>query len=119
MEDRQGCMNTITINKPHLCTKLPIWAPKYSEKYAKYGEEVVLVHRTKVAYASPVIIIEFTKAKHLLGQRFCIRKDVVMRCDIGSNGAAVDNMYIVPFSKLDTWQTGAEVHALVMGVFDD
>lgn len=107
-------MNTITISKPHLCTKLPIWSPKYN---TESGEYEAWLSVSKIGYASPIIIVEFTKAKHLLGQRFCIRKDVAMRCERGTNGKIP--VYKVPFSKMDTWQTAREVADIANSLYED
>lgn len=92
------------ISKPHLCTKLEIWQPKY---HTESGEWEVWPLRRKIAYASPVIIIQFTKAKHLEGQRFCIRRQDVERCPVGTNGRA--QVYRVPFNKLEPYETPADV----------
>lgn len=104
------------IHKPHLCTKLAVWTPKYSTKYGEYGEPVALLHRGKVDFASPVIIVDFPKAKHLQGQRFCIRKQDAQDHELGSNGKA--EMYIIPMSHFDSWETAAEVRDLAFNLFD-
>lgn len=106
----------MTINKPHLLTHLPIWAPRYSSAYTDTDERVALLAQYKVVQASPVIIVEFTKAKHLAGQRFCIRKEDVLRCPLDSNGKIP--CYAVPMSKFEGWETGAELHALAMAAFE-
>lgn len=106
----------MTINKPHLCTRLPIWAPRYSSVYTDTEERVALLAQYKVAQASPVIIIEFTKAKHLAGQRFCITREVAMRYPLDSNGKIP--CYAVPMSAFEAWDTAAELHDLAMAVFE-
>lgn len=106
----------MTINNPHLLTKLEIWAPRYSDAYVGDGERVVLLAKYKVAQSSPIILIEFTKAKHLLGQRFCVSRDDVLKCQVNNNGKIP--CYAVPMSKLETWQTAAEVHDIAMKVFE-
>ena len=104
------------INKPHLCTKLPIWAPKYSAKYQdEYGERIALLHKNKVIYGSPIIIIEFTRANHLLGQRFAILKRDAQKHKVGSNGTAP--MYEIPMSQLESWESAAEINAIVNGLW--
>ena len=108
-------MGLVTIHKPHLATRLVVWAPKYSAE-AEYGEPVALLHARKVAQASPVIIIEF-KAKHLQGQRFAIRKDAAMRHELGTNGKA--DMYLVPMSHFDAWETAAEARDKAFAAFND
>lgn len=94
----------ILINKPYLVTKLPIWSPKY---HTDSGEWEVWIACKKVAYASPVIIVEFTKAKHLMSQRFAVRRQDVERCERGTNGRI--EVYKVPFDLLEDWQTYEEL----------
>lgn len=104
------------INSPHLCTYIEVWAPLYHTKYRKYGEAVALVHRDKVYRSSAVIIINFTRAKHLSGQRFCILREDAMKHEIGTNGAEPDNMYIIPMSHLDGWQSGREISEIARSI---
>lgn len=104
----------IIINKPHLCTTIPIWAPKY---HTNSGEYEVWISQAKVRYASPVIIIKFTKAKHLLGQRFCVRRQDVERSPTGTNGKI--GVYKVPFDKLEGYDTGQEVRDLVNNLWEE
>jgi hypothetical protein len=106
----------MTINKLHMCTKLDIWAPRYSSKYSDDAEWVALIAQYKVQNASPVIIINFPKAKHLEGQRFCITKQELMRCKLDSNGKIA--CYAVPMSKFEAWETGAEVRDLAFSLFE-
>jgi hypothetical protein len=103
------------INQPHLCTHLPVWAPRYKDKYREYGEYVALVHKRKVDFSSPVIIIEFPKAKHLAGQRFCIRKQDAQRCEVGTNGVAP--MYLIPMSAFEPWESAAEIRDIAESLF--
>lgn len=104
------------INKPHFCTKLDIWAPRYSDAHTNLDERVALLAQYKVAQSSPVIIVNFTKAKHLAGQRFCIKKEDVLRCPVDSNGKIP--CYAVPMSKFESWESGAEVRDLVDTLFE-
>lgn len=94
-------------NKPSLLTKLNIWAPKYSAKYTDIKERVALLAVYKVDHASPWILVEFTKAKHLLGQRYCVKRSEVQACRVESNGSIP--CYAVPMSKLEDWITVSEV----------
>lgn len=103
------------IAKPHFCTKLDIWFPRYSDAYTDTHERVALLAQYKVAMASPVIIVNFSKAKHLSGQRFCIKKNDVVRCAVDSNGKIP--CYAVPMSMFEPWETAAEVYALANGLF--
>lgn len=102
------------IQKPSHCTHIPIWQPKYD---TESGDWEVWILQRKVAYSSPVMIIEFTKAKHLMGQRFCIRRQDVEKCPIGSNGCAP--VYKVPFNKLESYDTSQEVVDLANNLFED
>lgn len=96
------------INQPHLCTKLEVWAPRYNDKYEdEYGEPVALLHKDKIDYGSPTIIVEFTKAKHLKGQRFAIRKTYAQSHSAGTNGNAP--MYEIPMSHLENWASKQEI----------
>lgn len=103
------------INKPHLCTKLDIWAPRYSDAYTATDERVALLAQYKVAQSSPVIIVDFTKAKHLKGQRFCITREAVQRYPLDSNGKIP--CYAVPMSAFEGWETSAEVTAIAEALF--
>jgi hypothetical protein len=102
------------IQKPHLLTKLEIWAPRYSDAYTATDERVALLAQYKVAQSSPVILVEFTKANHLKGQRFAIRRSDVERYPIDSNGKIA--CYAVPMSKFESWETAAEVRDLALGI---
>lgn len=93
-------------NRPELLTHLDIWAPRYSDQY-EGGERVALLAKYKVDQASPWIIIEFTKAKHLLGQRYCIKRSDVQSCKLDSNTKIP--CYSVPMSKLEHWETVNEI----------
>lgn len=96
------------INKPHLVTKLQVWAPRYNDKYKnEYGEYVALLHKNKVDFATECIIVEFPKSKHLEGQRFAINKIKAQSHKVGTNGAAP--MYEIPMSHFESWQSGKEV----------
>lgn len=109
-------METIIIRRPSLCTKLDIWQPRYSSAYNENAERVALLAQYKVQYASPIILVEFTKAKHLAGQRFCIKKEDVMRCAVDSNGKIP--CYAVPMSKFSSWETTQEVIDIASNLFN-
>lgn len=87
-------------------TKLPIWAPKYSAQYGGGSEPVALLSKNKVDHATPLVLIEFTKAKHLQGQRYCIFKSKAQSYPVDSNGKIP--VYAVPMSALDTWEKQSE-----------
>jgi hypothetical protein len=106
------------VHKVHLLTKMDVWSPKYDSKSLTkdYGEYVALLHKRKVDFASPVIIVNFPKAKHLQGQRFCIRKRDAQAHAVGTNGAAP--MYEIPMSHFEPWETAEEVRDTAFGLFD-
>ena len=108
----------IEIKEPHLCTKMDIWQPKHNDKSLTqdYGERVALMHKTKVDFASPIIIVTFSKAKWLEGQRFAIRKQDVQRHAVGTNRKAP--MYEVPMSHFEPWMSTAEVKEEALNLFD-
>lgn len=105
------------INQPHLTTKLEIWAPRYSDAYTDTSEKVALLAQYKVQQATPVLIVEFTKAKHLLGQRYAITRQKAMTFPVDSNGTIA--CYAVPMSAFENWETGAEAAAVAESIFDD
>lgn len=98
------------LNKIHLLTKLEIWYPKYGDTD---GWEVWISQSPPLQRDNP---IEFTKAKHLKGQRFYVRRDDVVRSPLGSNGQIA--VYRVPFAMLESWETQQEAYDLAMAVFD-
>lgn len=98
------------VNKPHLLTKLQLWFPKYA---TESGEWEAWLSKTKVHHSSGVIIIEFTKAKHLKEQRFCVRREVAEKCEEATNGKIV--VYKVPFSKLEPYETINDIKDTVRG----
>jgi hypothetical protein len=98
-------------NRPDLLTRLEVWWPRYNDQYTATGEKVALLHKEKVDKGTPWLIVEFTKAKHLYGQRFCIKRSEAQKCPVGSNGTAP--MYIVPMSKLEGWDKVSEIKAVI------
>lgn len=101
--------------RPSLLTHLDIWAPRYSDAYKDGQERVALLAKYKVDQASPWLIVEFTKAKHLIGQRYCIRRRDAQKCAIDSNGKIP--CYAVPMSSLEGWDTVEEVKKIVEEIF--
>lgn len=87
-----------------MLTKMEIWAPKY---HSEHGDYEVWLHKNKVDHATEIILVEFTKAKHLMGQRFAIKRSVAQRYPVGTNGKAP--MYRVTFSALSNWETESEI----------
>lgn len=100
---------------PERLTHLDIWTPRYSDAYGEEGERVALLAQYKVAHASPWIIVTFTRAKHLAGQRFCIKRVDVEKCKVDSNGSIP--CYAVPMSAFEHWDTAAEVVNIANKIF--
>lgn len=100
------------IKDPHLCTVMDIWQPKYS---TEHGDYEVWLHKRKVDHATPTIIVKFTKAKHLEGQRFAIKKDRAQRFPVGTNGKAP--MYKVGIGALESWETPQEANEKALKMF--
>ena len=98
-------------NKPHVLTRMEIWSPRYKDKHGELAEPIVLLACYKVDAASPWIIIEFTKAKHLMGQRYCVQRSVAQSCKRDSNTKIP--CYAVPMSKLEHWDTSEEVKRVI------
>lgn len=98
---------------PKALTRLEIWSPRYKDKHGDLAEPVVLLAKYKVDASSPWIIIEFTKAKHLKGQRYCVRRLVAQACKLDSNTKIP--CYAVPLSRLETWDTVEDIKNTVEG----
>lgn len=102
-------------NRPHQLTKIEIWFPRYKDKHGELAEPVVLLAKYKVDQASPWIIIDFTKAHHLKGQRYCIRRTHAQSFPLDSNTKIP--CYAVPLSQLENWDTAEEVREIVNKIF--
>lgn len=101
-------------NKPHTLTKIEIWSPRYSDKHKKeLAEPVVLLAKYKVDSASPWVIVEFTRAKHLLGQRYCIKRSEAQSHKLDSNSKIP--CYAIPMSKFEYWTTVEEEKQVIAG----
>lgn len=87
------------IRSPHMTTKLEIWSPKYKTN-------TVLLAKYKVAKSTPQIIIEFVKAKHLIGQRYAITRNEAVSYPVITNGKT--ECYNVPMDALERWETPEE-----------
>lgn len=110
--EKEQVGTTMIIKSPHLCTTLDIWQPKYG---TQSGGWEVWLSKFKIRYASPVIIIKFTKAKHLIGQRFAVRRQDVEQSPVGTNGKI--QVYRVPFEKLEPYETPADIRNVVEEIF--
>lgn len=102
------------IRQPHLCTVLEIWWPKY---HSDTGEWEFWPSKYKVHHASPTIIVKFTKAKHLIGQRFAIRRTDIEKTPIGTNRKI--DVYRVPFSALEPYDTPADIINTANEIFNE
>lgn len=100
-------MKTKTFSRLESRTVLEIWYPRYSSQYTDVQERVVLLAKYKVDNAAPWIVIEFTKAKHLLGQHYCISKAEAREHRVENNGSIP--CYSVPMSHLQTWEEAWEL----------
>lgn len=98
-------------NKPEQLTHLDIWTPRYSDQYKNGGERVALLACYKITHATPWVIIDFSKAKHLKYQRFCVKRSTVTSCQVDSNGKIP--CYAVPMSLLENWDTVSEVKEVI------
>lgn len=98
-------------NNPQLLTKLEIWTPRYHDKKDGEGEWIALLAQYKVDQASPWIRVEFTKAKHLMGQRFCIKRSTVQECKLDSNSKIP--CYAVPMSLFENWDSTEDVKNVI------
>lgn len=108
-------MGLVTLD-PRGKTVLEIWTPKYSSAYGEPKEATVLLARYKVSNASPVLIVNFIKAHHLLGQRFCISRDKALSYPVVSNGKI--EVLQIPISAFDAWQTPSEVSEIAKEIFN-
>lgn len=100
-------------NKPHLLTRMDIWSPRYKDKHGELAEPVVLLAQYKVNQASTWIIVDFTKAKHLIGQRYCIKRQDAESSPLDSNSKVP--CYAVPMSKFERWDTADEIKNTIKG----
>lgn len=107
----------ITIKREADCTKIQIWSPRYSDKHGALAEPVVLIAKYKVHHGTGTLLVEFTKAKHLIGQRFAITRDNAQRYPESTNGKI--SCYAVPMSALDVWETSREALKAAMEAFPD
>lgn len=72
-------------------TRMEIWQPRYKDR-------VVLMAKYKVDTADEDIEVIFTKAKHLEGKTFTIKREDAKKCLISDNGKI--DCYVVPFRNL-------------------
>jgi hypothetical protein len=68
---------------------------------------MVLISKYKVYHAvGGIIIIEFTKAKSLEGQRFAIRVSDAMKYPTETNGKI--DCFVIPLTDLENWESRRE-----------
>jgi hypothetical protein len=102
---------------PGTATTIDIWFPRYSSQYTGFGEKVVLLACYKVDQGGPVIIVNFTKAKHLHGQRYAIYRHQAQQWPVDTNGKIA--CYSVPMSAFEEWNSPQEVKEIALSVFKD
>lgn len=107
----------MTIKDPKSLTKLEIWMPRYSSAYTATRERVALLAKYKVDNATPILLVEFTKAKHLIGQRFAIKRTDAQSYPVDSNGKI--DCYAVPMSAFSNWETYDELYQIANNLFGD
>lgn len=100
----------MVINKPHVCTKINIFQPKWSGKHSETKDWIVKLAEYKVRDASPIIIITFDYPTLKYG-RYAITRAKAMSYPIGTNGKIPT--YEIPFSALESWDSAAEVRELI------
>ncbi len=102
---------------PHLLTKIEVWYPKYSTKYTDLDERAVLLAKYKVDSGSPWLTVEFTRAKHLLGQHYCIKRADAQTYPVVKNGTKTTAIecYEIPMSALENWDSVATIWETIKG----
>ena len=78
-------------------TTIDLWYPRYNDKYTATGERCFLPAVYKVKGGANIIVIKFSKAKHMAGLRFCMKRSDIMTYPIETNGTI--DVYAVPESK--------------------
>ena len=87
------------ITKSTPVTTLEIFYPRYKDKTHDHKDWVALLAQYKVAQASDVIRVVFTKAQHLKGYEGYIRRSEAMKCPLDTNGKIP--CYAVSMDKLE------------------
>lgn len=91
------------ITKSTPVTTIELWYPLYRTKTHDHKDWVALLAQYKVAQASNVIRIVFTKANHLKGYEGYIKRSDVMSCPLDTNGKIP--CYAVSMDKLERNET--------------
>ena len=100
----------ITSKTPY--TLLDIWGPKYSTQYGEIKEWCLLPAQYKVDQGANVIICEITKAKHLLGRKFCIKKRDAQKYPLVPNNGGI-MCYEIPLSKFEPYESVNDIKETV------
>lgn len=99
------------VTKRTLTTTIDLWYPRYNDKYTATGERCFLPACYKVRGGANVIIIEFSKAKHMLGLRFAMKRSDIMKYPEVSNGSI--SCYAVPESKWEPVETPEDIYKII------
>lgn len=100
-------MKSTILKKTDHPSTMVIWFPRYSDAYKESQERVALLAKYKVDSSQPHIIVEFSKAKHLIGQRYHIKRSEAMTYPLDNNGKIP--CYAVPMSAFDYYEWASEV----------
>ena len=99
------------ITKRTPVTVIDLWFPKYSSKYDGTKERAFLPACYKVDNGAEVIIVKFSRAKHMQGLRFAMKRKDVMTYPRQNNGSIY--CYAVPESKWEPVETPEDIHGVV------
>lgn len=105
-----------------LMTRHEVFTPRYHDKRDSDEKEwVCLIPCYKIRGGSPLQLIDYTRAKHLIGLRYFIKRSEVEQCHVhqvkSKQGNMVD-MYEIPEHLWHTWETTEELHDTAMELFD-
>ena len=103
------------ITKRTPTTVIDLWFPRYSSKYTEAKDYVFLPATYKVRQGERVIIIEFSKAKHMKGLKFCMLRDDIMKYPIQSNGRIP--CYSVPQGKWKPVETPEDIKRILTNLW--
>lgn len=92
-------------------TLIDLWYPRYKNKWKPDGEKEYLPAVYRVVGGKEIIVIEFSKAKHLAGLRFAMKREDIMKYPQQSNGRIM--CYAVPESKWEPVETANDIIKIV------
>lgn len=110
------------ISKPHLLSTFEVWNPKYSTVYGEEKEWCALIPTYKVDDASPIFIVKWTQAKHLMGLRHCIERKKAQSypiTNVKNKRGGITPMYTIPLSAFEHWDTAQEVRDIANNIFEE